>query len=39
MPACKDMSLEGEEINSVGSCRITARKELGCAKKTMCDLK
>jgi hypothetical protein len=37
-PACQDMSLGAEELNSVfgiGSCRM-ARKELGAAKKTSC---
>jgi hypothetical protein len=30
------MSLGAEELNSVGSYRIMARKELGGAKKTSC---
>jgi hypothetical protein len=35
-PACRDMSLGTEELNSAGICRIIARTELGCVKKTSC---
>jgi hypothetical protein len=32
------MNLGAEELNSVGSCRIVARKELGSEKKASCVL-
>jgi hypothetical protein len=35
-PTCQEMSLAAEELNSVGSCRTMARKELGCEKNTAC---
>jgi hypothetical protein len=30
------MTLGADELNSVGSCGIMARRELGSAKKTFC---